>query len=90
MYLVNLIRRILFKMAFYYQKFQFIVLSIFAVGIVDYFFIYEILVTLSPFIPTLFLEIGPIVLIIISIIIIKGITKYIQRKAKENKHLFIV
>ncbi|MNN97041.1 hypothetical protein D3C81_2161240 [compost metagenome] len=59
-------------------------------GIVDYFFIYELLVSLSSVVPLFLLELGPIVFIILAIITIRGVIKYIQRKAKENKHLLII
>ncbi|MRN53759.1 hypothetical protein [Paenibacillus monticola] len=76
-------------MAFYYQKLQFIVLSVVVVGIVDYFFIYELFISLSTLVPVFFLEIGPIMLIILSVIILRGVFKFIRKKMKENKHLLL-
>lgn len=83
------LRRAYYKLSYYYQKFQFIVMSILVAGIVDYFFIYEILVSLSGLVPVLMLEIAPIIIIILSIIIIRGIVKFIK-KMEENKHLLFL
>jgi hypothetical protein len=84
MKLIEILRRIYYMLIYYYQKFQFIVLSIVVVGIVDYFFLYEILVSLMPLMSILALEIAPV--FILSIIIIRGIIKFIRKKVKENKH----
>jgi hypothetical protein len=86
MKLIEILRRIYYMLIYYYQKFQFIVLSIVVVGIVDYFFLYEILVSLMPLMSILALEIAPVFIIILSIIIIRGIIKFIRKKVKENKH----
>ncbi|MEC0239950.1 hypothetical protein P4H66_08835 [Paenibacillus dokdonensis] len=83
------LRRAYYKLSYYYQKFQFIVMSIVVAGIVDYFFIYEILVSLSALVPVFILEIAPVIIIILSIIIIRGIVKFIK-KMKENKHLLFL
>lgn len=85
----DFVRRAYYKLSYYYQKFQFIVMSIVVAGIVDYFFIYEILVSLSGLIPVFMLEIGPIIIIILSIIMVRGIVKFIK-KMKENKLLLFL
>ncbi|GAA0137101.1 hypothetical protein YSY43_39420 [Paenibacillus sp. YSY-4.3] len=83
------IRRAYYKLSYYYQKSQFIVMSFVVAGIVDYFIIYEIFVSLSGLVPVLMLEIAPVLIIILSIFIIRGIVKYIK-KMKENKHLLFL
>ncbi|MEK5255266.1 hypothetical protein NST74_17520 [Paenibacillus sp. FSL F4-0125] len=83
------LRRAYYKLSYYYQKFQLIVMSFLVVGIVDYFFIYEIFVSLSALVPVFVIEIAPIIIIILSIIIIRGIVKFIK-KMKENKHLLFL
>jgi hypothetical protein len=89
MKLIEILRRISYMVIFYYQKFQTIVLSIVVVGIVDYFFLYEIFVSLMPLMSLLALEIAPVVIIILSMIIIKGVIKFIRKKIKENKHFLV-
>ena len=78
-----------YKLNYYYQKFQLIVMSFVVVGIVDYFFLYEIFVSISALVPVFLLEISPVIIIILSIIIIRGIVKFIK-KMKENKHLLFM
>lgn len=90
MNIINYIRRTIYKLLYYYQRFQFLVLSIFVVGITEYFILYEILISLTPFIPILLLEVGPIIIIILSVIIVRGVIKFIHKKMKENKHLLII
>lgn len=89
MRLLYFLRRVLYTIAFYYQKLQFIVLSVVVVGIADYFFIYELFVSLSTLVPVFFLEMGPIIIIILSVIILRGLFKFIRKKMKENKHLLL-
>lgn len=83
------LRRTYYKVNYYYQKFQLIVMSFVVVGIVDYFFLYEIFVSLSALAPVFLLEIIPVLIIILSILIIRGIIKFIK-KMKENKHLLFL
>jgi len=88
MKLDELIRWTIYKLANYYQKFQVLILSLFIVGIADYFILYEIFVSLSAFTPFLLLEISPVIIIVLSVIIIRGaIQSY--KKMKENKHVLI-
>lgn len=87
--IMDIIRKTIYKMFYYYQKFQLLILYIFVVGITDYFILYELIISLSPFIPILLLEIGPIMIIILSVIIFRGVIRFIQKKMKENKHLLI-
>lgn len=87
--IMDIIRKTIYKMFYYYQKFQLLILPIFVVGITDYFILYELIISLSPFIPILLLEIGPIMIIILSVIIFRGVIRFIQKKMKENKHLLI-
>lgn len=86
---IDYLRRAYYKLGYYYQKFQLIVMSFVVVGIVDYFFIYEIFVSLSALFPVFILEIAPVIIIILSIFIIRGIVKYIK-KMKENKNLLFL
>lgn len=76
-------------LGYYYSKFQLIVMSFVVVGIVDYFFIYEIVISLSSLVPMFILEIGPVIIILLSIILIRGIVKF-KKKMKENKNLLFV
>ena len=84
------LRRIYFKTVFYCQKFQKMIMSIVVIGIFDYFFLYELLVSLTPLMPLLTLEVAPVFIIILSIIMIRGIYKFIRKKLKENKHLLLL
>ncbi|UHA73514.1 hypothetical protein [Paenibacillus sp. 481] len=83
------LRRAYYKLSYYYQKFQLFVMSFVVAGIVEYFFLYEIFVSLSALAPVFILEIVPVLTIILSIIIIGGIVKFIK-KMKENKHLLFL
>lgn len=83
------LRRAYDRLSYYYQKSQFIVMSCVVAGIVDYFFIYEIFVSLSAFVPMFMLEFAPILIIILSIIMIRGIVKFVK-KMRENKHLLFL
>lgn len=83
------LRRAYYKLSYYYQKFQLIVMSFVVVGIVDYFFLYEILVSISALVPVFLIEISPVIIIILSVFIIRGIVKFIK-KMKENKHLLFL
>lgn len=86
MKVIDYIRRAYYRLSYYYQKFQLIVMSFVVVGMVDYFFLYEIFVSLSALVPVFLIEISPFLIVIVSIFIIRGIVKFIK-KMKENKHL---
>jgi hypothetical protein len=86
---IDYLRRAYYRLSYYYQKFQLIVMSFVVVGMVDYFFLYEIFVSLSALVPVFLLEISPFIIIILSIFIIRGIVKFIK-KMKENKHLLFL
>ena len=83
------LRRAYYMLNYYYQKFQLIIMSFVVVGIVDYFFLYEIFISLSALVPLFLVEISPVILLIVSIFIIRGIVKFIK-KMKENKHLLFL
>ncbi|RUS45862.1 hypothetical protein [Cohnella sp. AR92] len=85
MKLIEIIRMMIYKLVFYYQKFQVMILSIFVVGIADYFILYEIFVAASSL---LLVELGPVIIIVLSVIIIRGSIRF-YKKTKENKHLLI-
>lgn len=89
MKVIDYLRKAFYKLSYYYQKFQLIVMSFVVAGIVDYFIIYEFFVSLSALAPVFILEIVPVITIILSIIIIRGIIKFIK-KMKENKHLLFL
>ncbi|CAI6087056.1 hypothetical protein COHCIP112018_05310 [Cohnella sp. JJ-181] len=89
MKVLDYLKRAYRKLGYYYSKFQLIVLSFVVVGIVDYFLIYEIVISLSSLVPMFILEIGPVIIILLSIILIRGIIKF-KKKMKENKHLLFV
>lgn len=89
MKVLDYLRRAYSKLGYYYSKFQLIIMSFVVVGIVDYFFIYEIFISLSALLPMFILEIGPVLILLLSIILIRGIVKF-KKKMKENKHLLFV
>jgi len=86
---IDYLRRVYYMLNYYYQKFQLIIMSFVVVGIVDYFFLYEIFISLSALVPVFLVEISPVILLIVSIFIIRGIVKFIK-KMKENKHLLFL
>jgi hypothetical protein len=86
MKLVAFLRRMMFRMSYYYQKVHFLILSIFVAGIVEYFFLYEFFMSIMAFAPLLAAEIIPVaILIMLAIVVWKGV-KYIQKKMDKNKH----
>ncbi|MFC5528522.1 hypothetical protein [Cohnella yongneupensis] len=82
MRLLAFFRRISYTLLTYFHKFQTVILSLMVIGIVDYFFLYEILLAISP----MALEAAPVILLILSIIAVRGAVKYTKKKAKEKKH----
>ncbi len=89
MKVLDYLRRAYYKLSYYYQKFQLIVMSFVVVGIVDYFFLYEIFVSFSALAPVFLIEISPVIMIIFSVFIIRGVVK-LMKKIKENKHLLFI
>lgn len=86
MKMLNAINKLKIKLYLYYQSLQHFLLSIMVMGILEYFFLYEILIAVLPAVPILMLEAGIILAIVTAILAIRGIILYTKRKAKENKH----
>lgn len=80
------IRRLGYMLQTFVHKFQTLLLSLMIIGIVDYFFLYEILLALSP----MALEAAPIILIVLTILAVRGAVRYAKRKSKEKKHFFLL
>jgi hypothetical protein len=82
----ELLKRLMYKFVFYYQKFQFLILSIFVVGLVDYFFLYELLVSIAPLASVFALEAAPVLFTVLLIVAIRGIIQLVRKKLKQRKH----
>lgn len=67
----------------YYHKIQHYILSLFVIGLADYFFLYELSLSVSSL---LVVEALPLVVVVFTILIIRGLVKYIRRKMKEKNH----
>lgn len=80
------IRKLGYTLTAFVHKFQTLLLSLMVIGIVDYFFLYELLLALSP----MALEAAPIILIVLTILAVRGVAKYAKRKSKEKKHFFLL
>ncbi|TJY43873.1 hypothetical protein E5161_00215 [Cohnella pontilimi] len=83
---MEFLKHAVYKVAFYYQKMQIILLSIFVVGLVDYFFLYEFLMSLAPLASVLALEAAPLVLTVLLIVAVRGIILYVRKKMRERKN----
>ena len=73
------------KLYLSYQNIHQYLFAIMVMGILEYFFLFEVFVVLLP----LALEAGPILIVIILILAVRGIINYSRRKVKENKHLML-
>lgn len=88
--ILNAINKVKIKLYLYYQSLQHFLLSIMVMGILDYFFLYEILVAILPAVPILMLEAGIILAIVTAIMAIRGFIRYTKRKAQANKHFLFL
>jgi hypothetical protein len=77
------LRKTTYQLVFFYQKIQYYFLSIVVVGIVDYFLLYELSMSL---IALLAVEAIPILIVIFSVIMIRELIKRIKRKMKDKNH----
>lgn len=83
MRIIESLKKLVYSLVFYYHKLQYFLLSLVVVGITDYFFLYEVSISLSVL---LTVELIPVVIVILGAILIRGLYKYIKRRMKENKH----
>ncbi|MDQ0112237.1 hypothetical protein [Paenibacillus harenae] len=90
MKIINFLKVMKFKLYHYYQSIQHFLLTIMVVGILEYFFLFELLVALLPAVPIFTLEAGSILIVIVAVLLIKGFMRYVKKKAKENKHFLII
>ena len=86
MRLIAFFRKLGYRLQAFVHRFQTLLFSIMVIGIVDYFFVYELFLALSPFA----LEAAPILLVALTVIAVRSAIKYAKRKAKEKKHFLIV
>jgi hypothetical protein len=77
------LRKTTYQLVFFYQKIQYYFLSIVVVGIVDYFLLYELSMSL---IALLAVEAAPILIVIFSVIMIRELIKWIKRKMRDKNH----
>jgi hypothetical protein len=83
---VNIIvwlRKTTYQLVFFYQKIQYYLLSVVVVGIADYFLLYELSMSL---VALLAVQAVPILIVIFSVILIRGLIKWIKRKMKDKNH----
>jgi len=85
MKLFKLFNDLRFKLFQYYQNIQHLMVSIMVLGILEYFFLYELLIALLP----IAIEAGPILIVILIILAVRGFIRYSRRKAQENRHLML-
>lgn len=83
MRIIEWLKKLVYSLVFYYHKLQYYLLSIVVVGIADYFFLYEVSISLSALLAVEFI---PVVIVILGVILFRGLYKYIRRRMKENKH----
>ncbi|MFC5700366.1 hypothetical protein ACFPVX_03640 [Cohnella faecalis] len=90
MWLHSFFKRFIFTLMHYYQQIQHILLTVFVIGVVDYFFLYEISVYLFATMPMLAVELIPLGVLLVLAIIVWRAAKYVRRKMKDNKHYLMV
>lgn len=80
------LKTMMFMCVHYYQRIQNLVLSLFIIGIVDYFLLYEVSVSLIATMPLLVIELVPVGIFIFTVLVIWRAVKYYRKKMNENKH----
>jgi hypothetical protein len=84
--MLKFIKNLIFKIGFIYSKFQYLIMTIAILGILDFFVYYELAVSMMALLAP---ELAPVILLIFAWFMYKGIKKFIQtRRGKKYSFFF--
>jgi hypothetical protein len=84
--MLKFIKNLFFKIGFIYGKFQYLIMTIAILGILDFFVYYELAVSMMTLLAP---ELAPVILLVFAWLMYKGIKKFIQtRRGKKYSFFF--
>lgn len=82
--MLKIMKHLIFKIGYIYGKFQYLIMNIAVIGILDFLVYYELAVSMMALLDP---ELAPVVLLIIAWLMYKGIKRFIQTR-RGNKYSF--
>lgn len=83
--MLKIMKHLVLKIGYIYGKFQYLIMSIAVIGILDFLVYYELAVSMMALLAP---ELAPVVLLIIAWLMYKGIKKFIQTRRGKKYSFF--
>ncbi|MEC0370396.1 hypothetical protein [Paenibacillus chibensis] len=83
--MLKIMKYLIFKIGYIYGKFQYLIMSIAVIGILDFLVYYELAVSMMALLAP---ELAPVVLLIIAWLMYKGIKKFIETRRGKKYSFF--